>query len=146
MKTRWNDAPPAGIDVASISNVLYENIVIDRPQQFGIWIGPAQQTGQQCSLLWPIVNMASCNMSGYQTWTNITLRNIQINNPEQSPGVLLGNDTNPIHNLVFDSVVINNPGTEPWGDDFYYCEGIDNGIVLGNTYPVPPCFVKAKSP
>jgi polygalacturonase len=85
MKTRWSDSGPVGT-AASVSNILYENIVIDDAQQFAIWIGPAQQTGQPCSLLWPIADHATCIMSGYQTWTNITLRNITINNPWGSPG------------------------------------------------------------
>jgi hypothetical protein len=144
MKTRWSDLPPAGIDVASISNVLFENILIDKPQQFGIWIGPAQQTGQPCSLLWPILDKATCLMSGYQTWSNITLKNIQIKDPEQSPGVLMGNVSNPIRGLVFDNVHVTNPGKKPWGDEFYYCQGIDNGLAIGVTNPVPPCFTSTK--
>lgn len=44
-----------------------------------------------------------------------------------SPGVIIGNDTNPIKGLVFDNVVVNNPGNSPWGDDFYKCEGVENG-------------------
>jgi len=80
MKTRWSDKGPVGLN-ASITNILYENITMDSPEQYAIWIGPAQQTGQPCSLLWPIVDGAECIMSGYQTWANITLRNILINNP-----------------------------------------------------------------
>ena len=29
----------------NISDVLYENIVMDEPEQYAIWIGPAQQVG-----------------------------------------------------------------------------------------------------
>ena len=138
MKTRWNDEGAIG-EAASISNILYENITMDAPQQYAIWIGPAQQTGQPCSLLWTITPGAECDMSGYQTWTNITLRNIFINNPQQSPGVLMGNLSNPMKNVVFENVVVNNPGSEPWGDEFYFCESIE-GYAIGSTYPVPPCF------
>jgi len=140
LKTRWNDAAAVG-DAASISDILYENITIDAPQQYAIWIGPAQQTGQPCSLLWPNVNHAQCIMSGYQTWENIVLRDIIIRNPKGSPGVIFGNISNPIRGLVFDNVIVENPGEEPWGEDFYYCEGIQ-GTALGDTYPVPPCFAK----
>lgn len=45
MKTRWYDSAPVG-DRASIQDILYENITIDNPEQYGIWIGPAQQTGK----------------------------------------------------------------------------------------------------
>lgn len=137
MKTRWRDSAPTGS--ASISNVLYENITMDSPEQYGIWIGPAQQTGQPCSLAWTLVPRAECLMSGFQTWTNITLRNIIINNPKNSPGVLMGNISNPIHNLTFDGVVVNNPGQDPWGDKYYYCEDVE-GVAKGGTSPIPPCF------
>lgn len=142
MKTRWSDEDVVG-EEASISNVLYQNITMDRPQQFAIWIGPAQQTGQPCSLLWPITDKATCSMSGAQTWKNIVLRDILIRDPEQSPGVLFGNATNPIHQLVFDNVVVTNAkGKDPWGDDFYFCEGVE-GVATRGTYPVPPCFKSA---
>jgi len=49
----------------SITDVLFENITMVEPQQFAIWIGPAQQEGQPCSLLWPHAD-AECRMSGYQ--------------------------------------------------------------------------------
>ena len=138
MKTRWSDSGAVG-DSASISDILYENITIDSPQQYAIWIGPAQQTGQPCSLLWPYADRSQCIMSGFQTWQNIVLRNIYIKNPVGSPGVLLGNDTNPIRGLVFDNVVVENPGGKPWGDDYYYCQNVQ-GTVLGGTTPVPSCF------
>ena len=51
----------------------------------------------------------------------------------------MGNDSNPIRNLVFDNVVVTNPGSDPWGEKFYYCDGVE-GIAEGNTVPVPPCF------
>lgn len=137
LKTRWYDDAPLG-DEASITNILYQNITIDRPQQFAIWIGPAQQTGQPCSLLWPITDHATCTMSGTQTWKNIVLRDIFINSPEQSPGVLIGNDTNPLHNVVFDNVVVTNPGQEPFGAT-YYCENVEGSTWRG-TNPAPSCF------
>lgn len=140
MKTRWYDEAPIG-EVASISDILYQNITMDNPEQYAIWMGPAQQTGQPCSLLWTITDNAECHMSGYQTWSNIVLRDIYINNPKQSPGVIFGNTSNPMTNVIFDNVVVTNPGTKPWGDDMYYCEGI-NGVAMGKTSPVPPCFTK----
>ncbi len=38
MKTRWSDSGPVGA-AASISNILYENLVMDSPEQYAIWIG-----------------------------------------------------------------------------------------------------------
>ena len=92
MKTRWNDEGPADESVASITDILFENITMIEPQQFAIWIGPAQQSGQPCSLLWPHKD-AVCEMSGYQTWRNITLKDIYIESPRQSPGYVTGGCT-----------------------------------------------------
>ena len=72
------------------------------------------------------------------TLRNITLRNIAINNPKGSPGVIMGNSTNPI-DVTFDGVVVTNPGSDPWGSDYYSCWGA-NGTATGGTWPVPPCF------
>ena len=138
LKTRWSDSGPVGT-AASISDVLYENIYMDSPEQWAIWMGPAQQTGQPCPLYWPEVKNSECRMSGYQTWTNITLRNITIVNPRQSPGVLIGNSSNPMKNVIFDNVVVINPGEKPWGTNFYECHDVD-GYALGTTSPAPPCF------
>jgi hypothetical protein len=139
MKTRWSDSGPIG-EEASISDVLYENIVINNAEQYAIWIGPAQQTGQPCSLLWPHAEKATCDMSGYQTWSNIVLRNITINSPWHSPGVILGNASNPMKNVIFDNVIVNNPGSEPFGLDYYTVAGTIEGYSLGDTTPVPVGF------
>ncbi len=79
-------------------------------------------------------------MSGFQTWTNITLRNIQIIDPVGSPGVLLGNSSNPMQNVVFDNVVVKNAGWFPFGTD-YYCHDLP-GHVTGVVQPTPSCFLK----
>ena len=105
MKTRWSDSGPSE-NGPSISDILDENITMDNPEQFAIWVGPAQQTGQPCNLAWPMSPHAECKMSGFQTWTNITLRDITINNPIHSPGLFYGNESNPITGLVLDNVVV----------------------------------------
>lgn len=142
MKTRWNDAGPIGSE-ASITNILYENITIINPSQFAIWIGPAQQSGQPCSLLWPHLE-AQCTMSGYQTWADIALRDITIIDPKHSPGVLMGNTSNPITGLVFDNVIVKYQGERvshrlPWGNVYMPCEGIE-GTSRGGSDPVPRCL------
>eukprot|EP00756_Hemistasia_phaeocysticola_P033207 Hpha_TRINITY_DN16453_c1_g13::TRINITY_DN16453_c1_g13_i1::g.161247::m.161247 len=129
-----------------IENVLYENIVMDSPSQWPIWIGPAQQSdsdnlcaARPCSLCWPELPFAECNAPSSGSYRNITLRNILINSPKKSPGVILASPANPMQNVVFDNVRVTNPGTKPWGDAFYKCENV-NGIAIGGTDPVPPCF------
>ena len=89
--------------------------------------------------LWTKTKNAECKMSGYQTWSNIVLRDIFINDPLRSPGVLFGNASNPVAGVLFDNVVVKNPGTQPWEDQFYSCEGME-AIAMGSTTPVPPCF------
>ena len=129
-----------GQNTGEITNVTYQNITINNPTQWAIWIGP-QQAGYKgaCSLLWPEDPLAKCPVPSDITWTNILLKDITINNPKMSPGVILGNNTNVMKNVVFDNVVVNNPGMSPWGDKFYDCQGVQ-GLALGTTNPIPPCF------
>eukprot|EP00912_Choanoflagellata_sp_UC4_P000071 UC4_evm1s51 len=96
-----------------VTNVTYENIIINKPSSWPIWIGPAQQDikeegqkynpchGDPCSLCWPAVKTANCDAPN-GTITNITLRNVTILNPSGSPGVIFGNATRPITNILFD--------------------------------------------
>jgi len=130
---------------ALVADVLYENIVMDEPLQYAIWIGPAQQTdsrkfwhGHPCSLFWPQVPGSNCDVPAFGTYANITLRNITINNPKGSPGLIYANETNPMKNIVFDNVRVNNPGSKPFGKT-YYCKNVQ-GVATGNTWPVPDCF------
>ena len=81
---------------------------------------------------------SECKAPPLAYYTNITLRNITINNPKQSAGVLLANQTSPMKNIVFDNVVVNNPASKPFADG-YFCENAQ-GVALGKTSPVPPCF------
>ena len=127
-------------DTGEISNVTYENILINNASQWAIWIGP-QQAGYKdaCSLLWPFVPEATCPVPVGITWKNIVLRNITVNGPHLSPGVILGNLSNPMLDVVFDNVVVNKPGLLPWGERYYACAGVE-GTAQGGTHPAPPCF------
>ena len=59
-----------------------------------------------------------------------------------SPGLIMANQTNPFQDITFDNVVVESPGEEPWGTDFYKCENVE-GYVRRGTFPVPNCFVNA---
>lgn len=73
------------------------------------------------------------------SWNNILLKDVYIKNPSYSPGVILGNSTNPMDNIVFDNVIVENPGTQPFKKG-YECKGVTNSIAKGKTSPVPSCF------
>jgi polygalacturonase len=124
-----------------IQDVLYENIIMDAPEQYAIWIGPAQQAdsidickADPCSLCWPEIPGAECHMPANASYVGITLRNITIINPKSSPGVILGSETNPMQNVVFDNVVVKNSPS-----NYFVCKNA-NGIAKGTTSPVPSCF------
>eukprot|EP00966_Prymnesium_polylepis_P179768 4162169-Prymnesium_polylepis.4 len=130
--------------------------------QVPIWIGPAQEadSSHSCSLLWPAVPLAKCPPPPMgMRWANITLRNVTITSPKQSPGLVLGNVARPMENVVFENVVVTDPGDRPyaaatrtmmdktsvrtlcdrWGNQWYKCEGVQ-GVANGTTSPTPPCF------
>jgi polygalacturonase len=128
---------------AEITNILYENIVMEQPEQVPVWIGPAQEADSSgaCSLLWPELPFARCPPPDESVlWTNITLRNVTIRSPKQSPGVILGSEKQPMRGLVFENVLVDDPGQWPWGKEYWWCQGVDMGVANGSTWPRPPCF------
>ncbi|CAJ0951810.1 unnamed protein product, partial [Mesorhabditis belari] len=127
-----------------IQDVIYENITMFEPEQWPIWIGPAQQAddvdvckADPCSLCWPQDPKAECNMPAEAQYINIVLRNIRIINPKNGTGVIIGSQTHPIQNLTFDNVIFENAK-----GNFFACENVNNGFALGGTSPVPSCFTK----
>lgn len=92
----------------------YENVHIKQPIWWPIWIGPQQQhephldLGGACSLEYPL-DTQSCPTQGCTVFENITLRNIVIEDPLLSPGVILGNSTLPMKNILFDNVTVTVP-------------------------------------
>uniref|UniRef100_A0A7S3DQZ5 Uncharacterized protein n=1 Tax=Entomoneis paludosa TaxID=265537 RepID=A0A7S3DQZ5_9STRA len=82
-----------------VENIYYENITMEAPIQWPIWIGPAQQTGgssanlchaSPCSLCWPTLPFQTCDAVPNTQYRNITLKDIHIRNPQGSPGMILG--------------------------------------------------------
>jgi hypothetical protein len=70
---------------------------------------------------------------------NITLRNVVIVEPTLSPGIILGNETNPM-DITFDGVVVANWSalpTIPYGRK-YQCEFTDMKLI-GTNSPKPDC-------
>ena len=144
---------------AKISNVLYENVYIDKPKQFAIWIGPAQQSDSSrlcaahpCSICWPqlnkvLPNIATCDGQANSKYENITLRNITIVDPQfdYGQGVILAADDTPMENIIFDSVMVVDAKSEEFSR-YTVCEGVLSGTAIGSTYPVPPCFEDRTQP
>jgi len=136
-----------------ISNILYENIYLDKPEQFSIWIGPAQQSDSNqlcaahpCSICWPqlaelLPDIATCDGQTNSRYEFITLRNITIVDPQFSygQGVILASDETPMEHILFENVRVVDARNEEYAK-YTSCEGVLSGIATGNTYPVPPCF------
>ena len=130
-----------GSKTSEITDILYEDIEISKPSWWPVWIGPQQQhepgsaLGDKCALDYPV---GPCPTQDCVDFRNITLRRIKITDPLFSPGVILGNASNPMTGIVFDNVTVERPGVFPF-DKKYKCE-YANGMVLGDTSPVPGCF------
>jgi len=105
-----DDGAGRGGKIGLIEDVVYENVRIDRPSWWAIWIGPQQQhepgsdLGDLCSLAFPWV--AHCPVPACVTVRRVVLRNVTITTPLLSPGVVLGSEFNPVQGLEFDSVVV----------------------------------------
>ena len=79
------------------------------------------------------------------------MKDVTIINPKLSPGAILGNETNPMRNIVFDNVVVKQDskilGKWPWKEDglrgvgTYKSEFVGNGVCRG-CHPVPDGFVE----
>eukprot|EP01062_Namystynia_karyoxenos_P027110 TRINITY_DN20899_c0_g1_i1.p1 TRINITY_DN20899_c0_g1~~TRINITY_DN20899_c0_g1_i1.p1 ORF type:complete len:474 (+),score=176.19 TRINITY_DN20899_c0_g1_i1:75-1424(+) len=128
---------------AILADITYENITMYKPLWWPIWIGPQQQhepgsaLGEKCALDYPIDK--HCPTQGCADFRNITLRNVLIDSPLLAPGVILGNSSNPMQNIVFDNVVVKNPskGPFPFGGA-YRCSAAEV-VSAGGTSPAPSC-------
>lgn len=122
---------------SSITNILYEDVCIVKPVWWALWIGPQQQhephqkLGGDCSLAYPV--NGHCPTQGCTTFANISLRNVYIEDPIMSPGVILGNVSQPMSNIWFDNVQVymtDPDATVPaWPFDGYHVENVVGGCV-----------------
>lgn len=135
-----------GTKTAIIENILYEDITIEQPWYWGIWIGPQQmhEPGSKftdmCPLTYPL--HTPCPTSGCVTFKDITLRRVKVHDPLLSPGVILGNSTNPMKNIIFDDTTVtysrlSTRGFLPFGRN-YVCQDAQV-TVLGSSTPLPDC-------
>ena len=56
-----------------------------------------------------------------------------------SAGVIRGNIDNPMRNLIFENVVVNEPGKGPENEGNYLCSGVSNFDVIDGSSPIPDC-------
>uniref|UniRef100_A0A7S1B9L9 Pectate lyase superfamily protein domain-containing protein n=1 Tax=Corethron hystrix TaxID=216773 RepID=A0A7S1B9L9_9STRA len=131
--------------ISLIKDVLYENIRIENPEKYAVWIGPAQQSDSQalcaahpCSICWPELPRSECRAVEGAIFKNIMLRDVTIISPQRSPGVVLADKDAPIQNVTFHNVVVTDPDRAE--GDYHTCEGVAVGFATGNTNPVPKCF------
>eukprot|EP00048_Salpingoeca_helianthica_P021645 m.13509 g.13509 ORF g.13509 m.13509 type:complete len:525 (-) comp6198_c0_seq1:60-1634(-) len=126
---------------AIIANLTFEDFIIDHPRWWAVWIGPQQQhepheaLGDKCALTYPI--NPHCPTQGCVQFNNILLKNILIIQPLLSPGVILGNSSNPMSGLIFDNVTVTHPSSFPFGPT-YQCEHVDG--CTRNSFPAPACL------
>jgi polygalacturonase len=125
-----------------IFDVLYENITITQHEQFAIFLGPAQQVGQSCNVIWPFPG-TRCIMTHNQNWNNIILRNIKIVDPRKYIGAILGSQMNPMKGIVFENVYLQN---QSWlnkvlyGKTFLRCENAHGTALGGDSRQLAPCL------
>jgi hypothetical protein len=115
----WTDKNLTGL----IEDIRFENITMEQPLQWPIWIGPAQQADHvnpchpnPCSLCWPMTPGSRCHVVKTSKYRNIELVNVQINNPEMSPGVILGSDDAVIEHVLFDRVRVTKGKPVPYAE------------------------------
>ena len=98
---------------ASVSHVTFERVLIDRPRQWALWVGPAQQADARnpchanpCSLCWPAIPGAPCDGTPTGRVEHLTLRQVTIRAPTGAPGVLLGAAAMPMRAITFEDVLV----------------------------------------
>jgi len=139
-----------GVKHGVIQDILYEDVAITKPSWWAVWIGPQQQQephtalGRKCSLLYPLNKGKTCPTQGCVDFRNITLRRVTITDPALSPGVLLGNASNPMQGVLFDTVHVLNSKNKSLARGYwpfkgnYECANVHGRAV--NSVPVPPCW------
>ena len=88
-----------------------------------------------CSICWPLLSpIAKCNIPLYGNFSNITLRNIKINNPINYVGIILADSSNPMKNITFDNVVVYNNEK-----NYNYMSKTSYIKTIGLVSPMPIC-------
>ena len=128
---------PGSEGTAEIRNIWYENITMDTPIWFGIYIGPQQMKepngeGPGC-MLYPLNN--DCPTDPLVTISNITLKDIKSTGGVLPAGILRCNKTNPCTDFTFDNVDIRSKFWDFLG--YGYISEYVEGTVKNNVFPDP---------
>ena len=113
-----------------IDNINYQNISIEGPILWPIYIGPQQQKEPDGGGdgIWPppqpLVNV-----------TNILLQNVTSDNGWLNAGVLRCAESNPCRGIVFDNVHVSG-----WDSEVYVCENTQGSVTKST--PIPSCMTK----
>ena len=113
--------------VATISNVLYEDITIDSPVWFAVYIGPQQMkepdgAGDGC-MTYPF---GDCPTEPAVTISNITLKHIAISGGV-TPGIVRCDKANPCHGFEFKDVKYSSWATRAEGWTCEHVHGTEKG-------------------
>eukprot|EP00466_Bigelowiella_natans_P013322 jgi/Bigna1/39696/e_gw1.34.19.1 len=141
---------------ATISNITFENFRINRPLWWAIWIGPQQQhqpgwnwtEHQECALDWPLgkKSKSHCMTNKNVAIEDIVLKDVVIDSPLLSPGVILCNQTRfdnatapSCSRLTFQNVTVTGLSTNlPFGRQ-YFCQNVEHSHSTKSD-PSPSCF------
>ena len=129
-----------------IEDISFIDIDISYPRWWPIWIGPQQQhepgssLGEDCSLDYPAPG-SQCPTQPCVSFKNIKLVNVRITEPWLSPGVMLGNASNPMQ-ISFENVSVTKWKSSiippaPFGRN-YKCKHVQLTTV-GKVDPMPKC-------
>lgn len=125
-----------GEGTGEIKNILYENITIDTPIWWGIYIGPQQMKepdgkGPGC-MIYPLNK--DCPTQPLIDISNITLRNIKSKGGLLPAGIIRCNKTNPCTNFTFDNVDVRSDFWDTLG--YGYITEYIEGVSI-NSFPDP---------
>uniref|UniRef100_A0A7S2H2Y6 Uncharacterized protein n=1 Tax=Octactis speculum TaxID=3111310 RepID=A0A7S2H2Y6_9STRA len=137
------DGDDGEVKFGEISNLVFEDVTITRPLWWPIWVGPQQQhepgmdLANKCSLIYPIRDW--CPTQGCVDFRDIIIRDVIIDSPLLSPGVFMGNSSNPMTGFVFENVtVIDAPS---WPFEGFFCENTE--VTSIDSIPPLECDVSS---
>ena len=120
---------PGDVGDALIKNITYENISMQNPLWWGIYIGPQQQKqpggyGPGC-FTYPL---QPCATNPLVSFEDITLRNVTSTGGLFPAGIVRCNSTNPCKNFKFDDVHVTSPVWDMFGVGYIteYIQGTED--------------------